>query len=104
MAENRGADSAAGRHPNLTLDGDSAFVVAFAGISAETLLAPLRSRNGRGRRPSAGAGCRDVLSVLETAPGATCFALFKGCRTAARAKKAISRTHPYRSAKTGVLR
>ena len=46
----------------------------------------------------------DVLAVLSAAPGcrlarmsgsgATCFALFKDCRSAARAKKAILQAHP----------
>jgi 4-diphosphocytidyl-2-C-methyl-D-erythritol kinase len=35
--------------------------------------------------------------------GATCFALFKDCRSAARAKKAILRAHPAWWAKTCVL-
>jgi 4-diphosphocytidyl-2-C-methyl-D-erythritol kinase len=55
----------------------------------------------------------DVLAVLSAAPvcrlarmsgsGATCFGLFKDCRTAARAKKAILRVHPSWWAKTCVL-
>jgi len=45
-----------------------------------------------------------VLAVLAAAPGcklarmsgsgATCFALFEDCKTAARAKKTILRAHP----------
>ena len=75
-------------------------------MPADTLLAALR----KGRNDMEAAACLlapvigDVLSVLSAAPGcrlsrmsgsgATCFALFKDCRSAARAKKAILQAHP----------
>ncbi|HZM06957.1 MAG TPA: 4-(cytidine 5'-diphospho)-2-C-methyl-D-erythritol kinase, partial [Methylocella sp.] len=75
-------------------------------MPADTLLAALR----KGRNDMEAAACLlapvigDVLSVLSAAPGcrlsrmsgsgATCFALFKDCRSAARAKKAILKAHP----------
>ena len=43
------------------------------------------------------------LAPMSAGSGATCFALFKDCRTAARAKKAILRTHPSWWAKVCVL-
>jgi 4-diphosphocytidyl-2-C-methyl-D-erythritol kinase len=55
----------------------------------------------------------DVLAVLSAAPGcllarmsgsgATCFAIFKNCRSAGRARKAILRAHPSWWAKTCAL-
>lgn len=84
-------------------------------MPADALLAALR----RGRNDMEAAACLlapvigDVLAVLAAAPGcrlarmsgsgATCFALFKDCRTAARAKKAILRAHSSWWAKTCVL-
>jgi 4-diphosphocytidyl-2-C-methyl-D-erythritol kinase len=84
-------------------------------MPAEGLIAALR----KGRNDMEAAACLlapvigDVLSVLSAAPGcrlarmsgsgATCFALFKDCRSAARAKKAILRAHPSWWAKTCVL-
>ena len=75
-------------------------------MPADTLLAALR----KGRNDMEAAACLlapvigDVLSVLSAAPGcrlsrmsgsgATCFALFKDCRSTARAKKAILKAHP----------
>jgi 4-diphosphocytidyl-2-C-methyl-D-erythritol kinase len=75
-------------------------------MPADTLLAALR----KGHNDMEAAACLlapvigDVLSVLSAAPGcrlsrmsgsgATCFALFKDCRSAARAKKAILKAHP----------
>lgn len=85
------------------------------GMSAEALLAALR----KGRNDMESAACLlapvigDVLSVLSAArgcrlarmsgSGATCFALFEDCRSAARAKKAILRAHPSWWAKVCVL-
>lgn len=84
-------------------------------MPADALLAALR----KGRNDMEAAACLlapvivDVLAVLAAAPGcrlarmsgsgATCFALFKDCRTAARAKKAILRAHPSWWVKTCVL-
>ncbi|WP_395665953.1 4-(cytidine 5'-diphospho)-2-C-methyl-D-erythritol kinase [Methylocella sp.] len=64
----------------------------------------------KGRNDMEAAACRlapivgDVLAVLSAAPGvrfarmsgsgATCFALFRDCKSAARAKKAILRANP----------
>ena len=75
-------------------------------MPADALMAALR----KGRNDMEAAACLmapvigDVLAVLAPAPGcrlarmsgsgATCFALFKDCRSAARAKKAILRAHP----------
>jgi 4-diphosphocytidyl-2-C-methyl-D-erythritol kinase len=75
-------------------------------MPADALLTALR----KGRNDMEAAACLlapvigDVLSVLSAAPGchlsrmsgsgATCFALFKDCRSAARAKKAIRQAHP----------
>jgi 4-diphosphocytidyl-2-C-methyl-D-erythritol kinase len=99
-----GAATGFGGHPEL-----------YPRMPAEALLAALR----KGRNDIEGAACLlapvigDVLSVLGAAPGcrlarmsgsgATCFGLFKDCRSAARAKKAILRAHPSWWAKTGVL-
>ncbi|HEY8031013.1 MAG TPA: hypothetical protein VIF02_01200 [Methylocella sp.] len=70
--------------------------MALARNPAEALLAPLR----RQLRRSAPPRCR-----LARMPGsgATCFALFKDCRSAARVEKAIRRAHPLWWAKTCVL-
>jgi 4-diphosphocytidyl-2-C-methyl-D-erythritol kinase len=95
MALPPGAETGFGGHP------------AFApGMAAEDLLAAL----GKGRNDMEAAACRlapiigDVLAILAAAPGcrlarmsgsgATCFALFKSCRVAVRARKAILRAHP----------
>jgi 4-diphosphocytidyl-2-C-methyl-D-erythritol kinase len=99
-----GAATGFGGHPEL-----------YPKMPAETLIAALR----KGRNDMEAAACLlapvigDVLSVLGGAPGcrlarmsgsgATCFALFKDCRTAARAKKAILRAHPSWWGKTCVL-
>jgi 4-diphosphocytidyl-2-C-methyl-D-erythritol kinase len=99
-----GAATGFGGHPKL-----------YPGMPAEALIAALR----KGRNDMEAAACLlapvvgDLLSVLGAAPGcrlarmsgsgATCFALFKDCRSAARAKKAILRAHPSWWAKTGVL-
>jgi 4-diphosphocytidyl-2-C-methyl-D-erythritol kinase len=99
-----GAATGFGGHPKLC-----------PGMAADALIAALRN----GRNDMEAAACllapviSDVLSVLAAAPGcslarmtgsgATCFGLFKDCRTAARAKKAILRAHPLWWAKTCVL-
>jgi 4-diphosphocytidyl-2-C-methyl-D-erythritol kinase len=99
-----GAATGFGGHPEL-----------HPNMPAETLIAALR----KGRNDMEAAACLlapvigDLLAVLAAAPGcrlarmsgsgATCFALFKDCRTAARAKKAILRAHPAWWAKTCVL-
>jgi 4-diphosphocytidyl-2-C-methyl-D-erythritol kinase len=99
-----GAATGFGGHPEL-----------HPNMPAETLIAALR----KGRNDMEAAACLlapvigDLLAVLAAAPGcrlarmsgsgATCFALFKDCRTAARAKKAILRVHPAWWAKTCVL-
>ncbi len=75
-------------------------------VGASDLLTTLK----RGRNDMEAAACRlapvigDVLAVLGAAPGsvlarmsgsgATCFALFRDCRSATRAKKSILRAHP----------
>ncbi len=90
-----GAETGFGGHPALS-----------PGMAAETLIAAL----GKGRNDMEAAACRlapiigDVLAVLSAAPGcrlarmsgsgATCFALFKSCRAAVRARGAIVRAHP----------
>jgi 4-diphosphocytidyl-2-C-methyl-D-erythritol kinase len=87
----------------------------YPNMPAEALFTALR----KGRNDMEGAACLlapvigDVLAVLSAAPGcrlarmsgsgATCFGLFKDCRSAARAKKAILRAHPTWWVKTGVL-
>lgn len=87
----------------------------YKGMPAEALLSALR----KGRNDMEAAACLlapvigDVLAVLAAAPGcrlarmsgsgATCFALFPDCRSAARAKKAILRAHPSWWVKTCVL-
>jgi 4-diphosphocytidyl-2-C-methyl-D-erythritol kinase len=99
-----GATTDFGGHPEI-----------YPNMPAEALIAALR----KGRNDMEAAACLlapvigDVLSVLSAAPGcrlarmsgsgATCFGLFKDCRTAARAKKAILRAHPSWWAKTCVL-
>jgi 4-diphosphocytidyl-2-C-methyl-D-erythritol kinase len=99
-----GVPTGFGGHPELVPD-----------MSASTLLAALH----KGRNDMEAAACllapiiSDVLSVLSAAPGcrlsrmsgsgATCFALFKDCRSAARAKKAILQAHPHWWAKVSVL-
>jgi 4-diphosphocytidyl-2-C-methyl-D-erythritol kinase len=99
-----GAATGFGGHPKL-----------YPNMPADALIAALR----KGRNDLEAAACLlapvigDVLSVLSAAPGcrlarmtgsgATCFALFKDCRSAARAMKAILRTHPSWWAKTCVL-
>lgn len=99
-----GEASGFGGHPEL-----------YPNMPAEALAAALR----KGRNDMEAAACllapviSDVLAVLAAAPGcrltsmsgsgATCFALFKDCRAAARAKKAILRTHPSWWAKVCVL-
>ena len=99
-----GAPTGFGGHPAFVPD-----------MSASTLLAALH----KGRNDMEAAACllapviSDVLSVLSAAPGcrlsrmsgsgATCFALFKDCRSAARAKKAILQAHPNWWAKVSVL-
>jgi 4-diphosphocytidyl-2-C-methyl-D-erythritol kinase len=100
----RGSATGFGGHPKL-----------YPGMPPEALIAALR----KGRNDLESAACLlapvigDLLAVLAAAPGcrlarmsgsgATCFALFKDCRTAARAKKAIFRAHPSWWAKTCVL-
>jgi 4-diphosphocytidyl-2-C-methyl-D-erythritol kinase len=99
-----GAATGFGGHPEL-----------YPNMPGETLIAALR----KGRNDMEAAACLlapvigDLLAVLAAAPGcrlarmsgsgATCFALFRDCRTAARAKKAILRAHPAWWAKTCVL-
>ncbi len=90
-----GAATGFGGHPEIS-----------SSMTAEALIAALR----KGRNDMEGAACLlapiigDVLTALGAAPGcrlarmsgsgATCFALFKDCRSASRAKKAIRRAHP----------
>ncbi|MGH6839483.1 MAG: 4-(cytidine 5'-diphospho)-2-C-methyl-D-erythritol kinase [Methylocella sp.] len=99
-----GAATGFGEHPKL-----------YPNMPPEALTAALR----KGRNDMESAACLlapvigDVLTVLGAAPGcrlarmsgsgATCFALFKDCRTAARARKAILRAHPSWWARTCVL-
>jgi 4-diphosphocytidyl-2-C-methyl-D-erythritol kinase len=99
-----GAATGFGGHPKL-----------YPGIPADALIAALR----KGRNDMEAAACvlapviGDLLAVLAAAPGcrlarmtgsgATCFALFPDCRSAARAKKAILRTHSSWWAKTCAL-
>jgi 4-diphosphocytidyl-2-C-methyl-D-erythritol kinase len=99
-----GAATGFGGHPEL-----------YPKMPVDALLAALR----KSRNDMEPAACLlapvigDVLAVLAAAPGcrltrmsgsgATCFALFKDCRSAARAKKAILRAHPAWWAKTCVL-
>lgn len=84
-------------------------------MTSDALIALLR----KGRNDMESAACRiapiigDVLAVLSAAPGcllarmsgsgATCFGLFKDCRSAVRARKAILRAHPMWWAKTCIL-
>ncbi|MGH6847023.1 MAG: 4-(cytidine 5'-diphospho)-2-C-methyl-D-erythritol kinase [Methylocella sp.] len=99
-----GSATGFGGHPEL-----------YPNMPQEALIAALR----KGRNDMESAACLlapvigDVLSVLGAArgcrlarmsgSGATCFALFQNCRTAAHAKKAILRAHPSWWAKTCVL-
>ncbi|MGB8901322.1 MAG: hypothetical protein WCC90_19730 [Methylocella sp.] len=99
-----GAATGIGGHPKL-----------YPKMPPDAFIAALR----KGRNDMEAAACLlapvigDVLAVLSAAPGrrlarmsgsgATCFALFKDCRSAARAKKAILRAHPSWWAKTCVL-
>jgi 4-diphosphocytidyl-2-C-methyl-D-erythritol kinase len=87
----------------------------YPNMPPDALIAALR----KGRNDLESAACLlapvigDVLAILAAAPGcrlarmsgsgATCFALFQNCRSAARAKKAILRAHPSWWAKTCVL-
>jgi 4-diphosphocytidyl-2-C-methyl-D-erythritol kinase len=99
-----GAATGFGGHPEV-----------YPNMPPEALIAALR----KGRNDMESAACLlapvigDVLAVLGAAPGcllarmsgsgATCFALFKDCRSAAQAKKAIRRAQPSWWAKTCVL-
>lgn len=99
-----GGETGFGPHPECSLV-----------MQGEALIAALR----KGRNDMEAAACRlapiigDVLAILSAAPGcrlarmsgsgATCFALFKDCRSAARAKKAILRAHPAWWVKSCVL-
>lgn len=99
-----GAVTSFGAHPKIIPD-----------MPADALLTALR----KGRNDMESAACLlapvigDILAVLSAAPGcllarmsgsgATCFAIFKNCRTAVRARKAIVRAHPSWWAKTCVL-
>lgn len=99
-----GSATGFGGHPKL-----------YPNMPPEALIAALR----KGRNDMESAACLlapvigDLLSVLGAArgcrlarmsgSGATCFALFQDCRSAARAKKAILRAHPSWWAKTCVL-
>jgi 4-diphosphocytidyl-2-C-methyl-D-erythritol kinase len=99
-----GASTQFGGHPELS-----------PRMHSEDLISALR----RGRNDMEAAACRlapiigDVLAILSSAPGcrlarmsgsgATCFAIFKDCKAAARAKKAILRAHPAWWVKTCVL-
>jgi 4-diphosphocytidyl-2-C-methyl-D-erythritol kinase len=84
-------------------------------MPAGSLIAALR----KSRNDMEGAACllapviSDVLAVLSAAPGclltrmsgsgATCFAIFKNCRSAVRARGVILRSHPAWWARTCVL-
>lgn len=99
-----GADANFGAHPALS-----------PGMANEALVAALH----KGRNDMEAAACRlapvvgDVLAILAAAPGsrlarmsgsgATCFALFRDCKAAARARKAIVRAHPNWWVKSCVL-
>lgn len=99
-----GSETRFGGHPELSAE-----------MPVDALMMALR----KGRNDMEGAACRlapvigDVLAVLSAAPGcrlarmsgsgATCFALFKDCRSAARARKAILRAHPSWWVKSCVL-
>jgi 4-diphosphocytidyl-2-C-methyl-D-erythritol kinase len=99
-----GSASGFGGHPEL-----------YPNMPPDALLAALR----KGRNDMEAAACLlapvigDLLSVLGAAracllarmsgSGATCFGIFKDCRSAARAKKAILRAHPSWWAKRCVL-
>jgi 4-diphosphocytidyl-2-C-methyl-D-erythritol kinase len=90
-----GADAGFRAHPALR-----------SGMGQDELIAAL----GKGRNDMEAAACRlapiigDVLAILAAAPGcrlarmsgsgATCYALFRDCPAAARARRAILRTHP----------
>jgi 4-diphosphocytidyl-2-C-methyl-D-erythritol kinase len=99
-----GAATDFGGHPEL-----------YPNMPPDALIAALR----KGRNDLESAACLltpvigDVLTVLGAAPGcrlarmsgsgATCFGMFRDCKSAARAKKAILRAHPSWWAKTCVL-
>jgi 4-diphosphocytidyl-2-C-methyl-D-erythritol kinase len=99
-----GAATGFGGHPDL-----------YPAMPLDALMTALR----KGRNDMEAAACLlapvigDVLAVLSAAPGcrlarmsgsgATCFALFKDCRSATRARKAILRAHPSWWVKTCVL-
>lgn len=99
-----GAAAGFGPHPELHPE-----------MQAGALIAALR----KARNDMEAAACMfapvigDVLAVLSAAPGcrlartsgsgATCFAIFPDCRSAARVRKAIMRAHPGWWAKTCVL-
>jgi 4-diphosphocytidyl-2-C-methyl-D-erythritol kinase len=99
-----GAATDFGGHPEL-----------YPNMPPDALIAALR----KGRNDMESAACLlapvigDVLAVLAAAPGcrlarmsgsgATCFGIFRDCKSAARAKKAILRTHPAWWAKTCIL-
>jgi 4-diphosphocytidyl-2-C-methyl-D-erythritol kinase len=84
-------------------------------MAPDALIAAIR----KGRNDMEPAACLlapvlgDVLAILSAAPGsrlarmsgsgATCFALFKNCRSASRAKKSILRAHPAWWVKTCIL-
>jgi 4-diphosphocytidyl-2-C-methyl-D-erythritol kinase len=90
-----GTSSGFGNHPSM-----------MPNMHADAVLDVLR----KGRNDMEAAACvlapiiGDVLAVLAVAPGcrlarmsgsgATCFGLFADCKSAARAKKAISKAHP----------
>jgi 4-diphosphocytidyl-2-C-methyl-D-erythritol kinase len=91
-----GAGAGFGSHPKIGLRMD-----------ADVMIAALC----KGRNDMEPAACvlapviGDVLAILAAAPGctlarmsgsgATCFALFRNCRSAARARQAILRAHPF---------
>jgi 4-diphosphocytidyl-2-C-methyl-D-erythritol kinase len=90
-----GTETKFGRHPDIV-----------SGLPPDALYTLLR----KGRNDMESAACTiapiigDVLAVLAAAPGcklarmsgsgATCFALFADCKTAARARKTILNAHP----------
>ena len=99
-----GALTGFGKHPEIS-----------SNVPGDALIAALC----KGRNDMESAACflapviGDVLAVLSAAPGcflarmsgsgATCFGLFKSCRSAVRARKAILRAHNSWWAKTCVL-
>lgn len=104
MGLSPGAETGFGAHPALS-----------PAMASETLIASL----SKGRNDMESAACRlapiigDVLAILSAAPGcrlarmsgsgATCFAIFRDCKAAARARKAILRAHPRWWVKSCVL-